>query len=153
MANVELTAVALSAVFGLCVPAVSLDKLPQTFSTKMVVPLTNEEKKRYAEAIGNDDRAFRIESDTGFVLMTVKGGFCRIITGEGNPESAAAEFRLRLKKAGGKEEQIVHHKSDSLEITGVIPLTNKDNVVVLFSAQKNSNSGFFASAFGVHRND
>lgn len=142
---------ALSALFGLCVPGTSQGKLEQTFPSELMVPLTDEEKVKYADAIQGDERASRIKSDAGFILLTINGGFCRIITGEGNADEAIQDFRRMLRSAGGTEGKAKTDKDQNVFIDGTIPLSDGDAVALVFTTQKGSNNGFFASAFGVHK--
>ncbi|MEI9888291.1 MAG: hypothetical protein WDN08_17690 [Rhizomicrobium sp.] len=146
-----LTALALSALFDLCVPGVSQGQLEQKFPMALVVPLTDREKADYADAIKGDDQALRIQSDAGFILLSTKGGFCRIITAEGDVSAAAALFRTKLHAAGGVERPIASPAPDGQQVDGFIGLKDGYAVALVFTAEKAGDSGFFASAFGVHK--
>lgn len=146
-----LTAIALNALFSLCVPGVSQGKLEQTFPTADILPLTDQERAAYADAIKDDDRSFRVRSSSGFVLVTTKGGFCRVIVGEEDGQKAADDFLAKLKTIGGHEDGISKDKDGYETIDGTIPLGGGDIVALVFTTQLNSNSGFFASAFGAHK--
>ncbi|MGA9795649.1 MAG: hypothetical protein WBQ17_08945 [Rhizomicrobium sp.] len=146
-----LTAIALNALFGLCVPSVSQGKLEQTFPTADILPLTDKERAAYADAIKDDDRSFRARSSSGFVLVTIKGGFCRVIIGEDEGQKAADDFLAKLKIAGGHEDRVSKGKEGYETIDGTIPLDGGDIVALVFTTRLNSNSGFFASAFGAHK--
>ncbi|HEV2651949.1 MAG TPA: hypothetical protein VGU69_11870 [Rhizomicrobium sp.] len=152
MAAGSVTALALSALFEICVPATSQGHLQQTFPTELIVPLTDREKIELADVIKDEDRAYHIRSDDGFILMTTTGGFCRILTESGDTDRAAEEFRRALKNAGGKEREPTQPPGPGMqEFYGLIPLGDGDAVAVVFTAQKGDHSGFFGSAFGVHK--
>jgi hypothetical protein len=146
-----LTALALNVLFGVCVPGVSQGKLQQSFPTGQIVPLTDTEKKTYADAIKDDDAAYHVLSNDGFVLMTTKGGFCRIITGEGNTADAGQQFLAKLKEAGGHDETLGKPEPGEDLLNGIIALGSGDIIALVFTAQSNSNTGFFVSAFGAHK--
>jgi hypothetical protein len=148
----SVTALALSALFEICVPGTSQGHLKETFPTDLLVPLTDQERIELADIIKDDDRAYHIRSDDGFILMTTKGGFCRILTQRGDTDEAAGEFRRKLQDAGGAEEPPLKPPEPDMQlISGLIPLGGGDSVAVVFSAQKSGNTGFFDSAFGVHK--
>jgi hypothetical protein len=146
-----LVAVALNALFGVCVPGVSQGKLEQSFPPDQIVPLTEAERTTYAEAIGNDDYAYHVLSPDGFILMTTKNGFCRVVIGEGSTEDAEREFLAKLEAAGGHREILGKPEPGADLINGIIPLGGGDIVALVFTAEKDGNSGFFASAFGAHK--
>ena len=146
-----LTAVALSAFFGLCVPATSQGKLEQTLPSALMVPLYVAEQVEYADAIKGGDRAYRVKSDAGFILLTTKGGACRVIIGEGDTDAAIDQFRQKLRAAHGREDKAKMDDDGYFVINGVIPLTEGDAVALVFTTRRNSKDGFFASAFGVHK--
>ena len=149
--TVALAALALKALFGICVPGVSQGKLEQNFPPDLIIPLTNAEKVEYADAIKDDDLAYHIVSNDGFILMTTKGGFCRVITGEGNTADAERQFLAKLKEAGGHQDSLGKPDAGEELVNGVIPLGGGDIVALVFTAESNGNSGFFASAFGAHK--
>src|SRR5437868_6268010 len=125
-------ALALSAVFDLCVPGVSSGQLKQTFPPELLAPLTANEKKDYAEAIEGQDRAYHILSDQGFILMTTKGGFCRIITADGSTEEAASQFRSLLKARNGVVDKEYIGEQDYRFINGMIPLRDGYAIALVF---------------------
>src|SRR5436309_14121201 len=104
-ADAGVTALALSAFFGLCVPGVSSGKLEQTFPTDSLLPLTAQERQQFAGAIEGEDTAFRIKSEPYLVLLTTKRGYRHIITASGGTNDAQNTFRTKLRAAGGSEEQ------------------------------------------------
>jgi hypothetical protein len=148
------TALALSVFFGLCVPGVSSGKIKQTMSTDLLVPLTSAERTEFAGAIKGEDAAFRVKSERYFVLVTTKGGHCHVLTGEGDTQAAKDSFLVSLKKAGGSEDiDLEPTKNPNLiEGRGII-WTNPqhDGVVVGFTADKVGDKGFYAWAFGIHK--
>lgn len=148
------TALALSAFFGLCVPGVSSGKIEQTMSTDVLVPLTPAERAKYAGAIEGEETAFRVKSEDHLVLLTTKGGHCHVITGNGDTESAKEAFVESLKKTGGSEDEDLASTRDPhlLEVRGIIWTKRQhDGVVVGFTADKAGDKGFYAWAFGIHK--
>jgi hypothetical protein len=149
-AAVDLTGLALTAFFGMCVPGVSQGHLHQTFPADQAVALTRKEKKLYAEAVKGTDQAYRIRTDGGLILMMTKGGFCRVVTAKGDADAASLQFRQRLETAKGSQLD-TPPKAGWLQIAGTIPLSAGDAVSLVFTGRKDSDKGFFMSAFGVHK--
>jgi hypothetical protein len=146
------TVLALTAFFGLCVPGVSNGKIEQKLPTAMLIPLTDAERHEYAGAIEGEDTAFRIKSDKYQILLTTKAGHCHVITSDGDTQSARDVFVSSLKVAGGNEEDMGPTNSALLEVRGIIWTTPQhDGVAVGFTADKIGNKGFYAWAFGIHK--
>jgi len=145
---------ALAAFYGLCVPGVSSGKIKQTFPTTSLIPLTEAQRREYAGAIKDQDTAFRVKSDDHFVLVTTKESHCHVITGNGDTQAARDAFVVSLKNAGGVEEASLSSTENPglLEVRGII-WTNPqhDGVVVGFTADKSGDKGFYAWAFGIHK--
>jgi hypothetical protein len=152
MGDGGITAVALSAFFGLCVPGVSGGRIEQTVPTQSLLPLTSDERVQFAGAIDGEDAAFRFKSDLGLILVTTKDGACHVMTANGDIQSARDSFRSMLLANGGTETPLLPANTDPMALDGVI-WTNKphDAVVVGFSSSNSGNSGFYAYAFGIHK--
>lgn len=148
------TALAISAFFGLCVPGTSSGKIEQTASSERLVPLTDSQRVEYAQAIAGEDKAFRIKSKDHVVLLTTKDGRCHVITSDGDTKAARLAFVASLEHAGGSEENDLASTENAsfLEARGII-WTNPqhDSVVVGFTADKSGDKGFYAWAFGIHK--
>jgi hypothetical protein len=147
------TALALTAFFGLCVPGVSNGKIEQKVSTSLLVPLTDAERKEFAGASEGEDAAFRVKSEEHLVLVTTKGGHCHVVTADGDTQRAKDAFLESLKTAGGTEEDMASTKPQgTLEVRGIIWVNPQhDGVVVGFSAEPSGDKGFYAWAFGIHK--
>ena len=120
----------------------------------MLIPLTNAEHHEFAGAIEGEDTAFRVKSDNHLVLLTTKVGHCHVLTADGDTQAARDAFLTSLKSAGGSEDEDMASIKDLtlLEVRGII-WTNPqhDGVVVGFTANKSGNKGFYAWAFGIHK--
>jgi hypothetical protein len=120
----------------------------------MLVPLTAAERVEYAQAINGEDAAFRIKSDNHLVLLMTKVGHCHVLTADGDTQAAKDAFLTSLKSAGGIEDEDMVSTKDLtlLEVRGII-WTNPqhDGVVVGFTADNSGDKGFYAWAFGIHK--
>lgn len=143
---------ALTAFFGLCVPGVSNGIIKQTYPADSLVPLTAAERTEYVRAIEGEDATFRIKSDKYLVLLTTKAGHCHVVTTDGDPKFAEEAFLEALRAAGGSEDNLDQSEQPGLTVTGIIwTKPSHDGVAVGFSAQKSGDTGFYAWAFGIHK--
>lgn len=145
--------VAISALFDLCVPLVGGGGREPTFPTNLIVPLSEEEKRDYAEAIKDCEGAWKIASNHGIVLLTMQQPYCRIVTGAGDPNSALVQFRSRLTAAGGSKKSADAIAEDFEQVHGMIAVGEDRFVSVLFSAAMGKpDAGFFGAACLVIKN-
>ena len=120
----------------------------------MLVPLSPHERTQYAGAIKGTDTAFRLKSERQFVLLTTKERHCHVITGNGDTQAAKQAFVESLRKVGGREDEDLAstRNRDLLEVRGIIwTKLQHDGVVVGFTADKAGDKGFYAWAFGIHK--
>ena len=144
----DVTSVALSALFALCVPAVSGDVLEQTFPSQLVVDLTPEERVRYD--IPTAHEAWRIVCGGGFILLEVEDGSCRVITEDGAPAGIRASFLTALSEAGGTVRQDLSSEDDPTGLVGEIPLVGQEYFVLVFF-RPGDVAGFYGAA-SAHQN-
>jgi len=137
-----ITELALEVVFGACLAAVSGGEFEQTFPSERIISLSASERVEYGVADG--DAAYRIETDVGLVVIQQIEGYCRVITGEGDPEKARERFKERLMAFGGYLPQ-GEGLQDTLNTTfGKIDIADGEYIAISFTA---STAGFFASSF------
>ncbi|MCK5745456.1 MAG: hypothetical protein KAH44_04540, partial [Oricola sp.] len=144
-----ITDAALSAVFGLCVPAVSAGVFEQTVSVDMLVPASQEKMIEYG--LNPDAENYFLEyGGDNEIFVEVEGGACRVVTGEGDTRRARDEFLKRLKQIGGRIADIDVSDAPPGTIAAEIEITKSEMVVISFYAgDEKTAAGFYASAFRV----
>lgn len=135
---------AMSALFELCVPAVSDGELPQKFPADLVVALTKAERAEYQ--ISEKADAHRIKTDLGMIVLEIEGPYCAIITADGSPANAIPPFLDWLKRMNGKVS-LDQDTQETHNIAGKIPLRDDRIISVLVSTRKEQGAaGFYGSA-------
>ncbi len=146
------TEVALSALFQLCVPAVSGGNLKQSFPPDMLVALTDDEKEEYAEDLKETSEAWRVKAPDGFVLFLAQGYTRRILASDGDSAQARTEFLKRLKAMNGTVEGKFVPAPDAETLGTMIPVSETRSVAVSFTTYLTGDAtGFYASAFLAER--
>jgi hypothetical protein len=154
-----LTAAAVSAFFGLCVPTVNQGNIEGAFPSKLVVPLNatekaglnDNEKAAYNWAIERGGGAFRVRSDAGFLMMTTtRRGACRIIARDGDIKAGLRQFRGLLKTVGAKEGRFEQPVVGPVHLDAVIVLPKRGAETLVFDALGNRQSDFVMLAFGEY---
>jgi len=146
------TEVALSALFQLCVPAVSGGNLKQSFPPDMLIALTDDEKEDYAEDLKDTSEAWRIKAPDGLVLFLALGPSRRILAVDGNSAEARAEFLKRLKAMNGVVEGKFVPAPDAETLGTMIPVSETRSVAISFTTYlMDDATGFYASAFLAER--
>ncbi len=144
--------VALSALFELCVPAVSGGNLKQTFPPDMLVALTDDEKEEYADDLKETSEAWRVVAPDGFVLFLVMGHTRRILTGDGDSAEARAEFLKRLEAMKGAVANKFVPAPDAETLGAFVPVSETRSVAISFTTYLTGDAtGFYASAFLAER--
>ena len=146
------TEVALSALFQLCVPAVSGGNLQQTFPPEMLVALTDDEKEEHAEDLKEASEAWRIKAPDGLVLFLALGPSRRILALDGDSAEARTEFLKRLKAMNGVVESKFVPAPDAETLGTMLPVSETRSVAISFTTYLTDDAtGFYASAFLAER--
>lgn len=144
-----ITDIALNAVFGLCVPAVSGGIYAQTISVERLSPMPNEKIAEFGLDPQSENYLLQYNGE-GDIVVEAEGGACRVITGEGNARVARAEFLKRLEKFGGRVANIDLPKAPKGTLAAEMPIDDAGMVVISFYAGEEINSeGFYAASFRV----
>ena len=135
---------AMSALFQLCVPAVSGGLYPQTFPPALVVELTAAERKEYG--IAANAKAHRIKSDKGFILLALSSPYCSIVTGDGSSAEAVASFMAGLKKLNATVEGD-ENTAAGRNIAGQVQPTADTTISITLATKTGKDAtGFYGSA-------
>src|SRR5262245_101599 len=121
-------ALAMRALFELCVPAVSGGQ--QTFPPELIVDLSPAERELYQ--VASTARVHRIKSSDGFILLEVEEPYCKIITADGNPADAVAPFLSGLKQMSAR----VAHDADTVDshnIEGQLHLADNQLISIILA--------------------
>jgi hypothetical protein len=146
------TGVALSALFQLCVPAVSGGNLKQSFPPEMLIALTDDEKEEFAEDLKETSEAWRVKAPDGLVLFLVLGPSRRILAVDGNSAEAKTEFLKRLKAMKGVVESKFVPAPDAETLGTMVPVSETRSVAISFTTYLTDDAtGFYASAFLAER--
>ena len=144
--------VALSALFELCVPAVSGGNLKQSFPLEMLIALTDDEKEEFADDLKETSEAWRVAAPDSLVLFLVLGPSRRILAVDGNSAEAKTEFLKRLKAMNGAVESKFAPAPDAETLGAMIPVSETRSVAVSFTTYLTGDAtGFYASAFLAER--
>lgn len=144
--------VALSALFQLCVPAVSGGNLQQSFPPDMLVALTDDEKEEYVEDLKETNEAWRVVTPDGFVLFLVQGHTRRILASDGDSAEARTEFLKKLKAMNGTVEGKFVPAPDAETLAAFVPVSETRSVAISFTTYLTGDAtGFYASALLAER--
>lgn len=148
MAAAALINLAMSAVFGYCVPHVSDGAIAQAFPADLLQPLTEAEKVDLLGEGGFRGHFWQVKTDDGVLAVSVEDGYCRVISGTGNSGAALTAFREALQKAGGHEGfPNPRAGEESLPSDGWIAIGERKNIIVVFMLTDENAQGFSTSAF------
>ena len=146
------TEVALSALFQLCVPAVSGGNLKQSFPPDMLIALTDDEKEEYAEDLKEASESWRVKTPDGLVLFFALGPTRRILSSDGDSAEAKTEFLKRLKAMNGAVDSKFIPGPDAETLAAFVPVSETRSVAISFTTYLTSDAtGFYASALLAER--
>jgi len=136
---------ALSALFELCVPAVSGGVFAQTFPAHLVTPLSDAERNAYAIAAAGE--AYRVTGCDGLILVWLQDGVCHLATSDGDPDEVVRRFLARLPDenavAADRDPDAGHPRA----VLARMPLGPGAHILIFLRG--GDSEGFYASASAV----
>lgn len=152
MAAAALINLAMSAVFGYCVPHVSDGAIAQGFPVELLQPISDAEKVELLGEGGFRGTYWQVKTDDGILAVSMENGYCRVVSGTGRAGTALTAFREALQKAGGHEGfPNTPAGVEPLPSDGWIAIGERKNIIVVFMWTDENAQGFSTSAFLVEK--